>query len=810
MQRLTHREAPPANLLISGARLFDGGSGLEGVQLDVRVVEGAIAEIGPDLEADGAETIDAAGLTMTPGLIDPHVHLRTPGDEDEEDIASGTRAAAAGGFVAILAMPNTDPVVDSAAVLSGLIERAGEQAAVPTGFFAAISRGLEGRELVDMAELAARGAAGFSDDGRPVERAGMLRRALQYSRVTGLKLTLHEEDMTLTAGSQMHEGAVSAELGLHGYPGIGESVMVGRDLQIARYEHAPLHLCHISAAESVAEIRRAKELGVEVTAEVSPHHLCLTDELVRDLDPAVSKMNPPLRSAADRAALIEALADGTLDCIATDHAPHRTHEKEVPFEAAPNGVIGLETAFAAVYTELVAPGLVPLCDRDRTDVGRPGAGLRSARPGAAHRRPRRPRALGSVRELGGRAAVRLPLAQLRIRRAHAAGPLHDHDRSRHRRSPAGRGGTVTALLVLEDGTVLEGEAYGGTGTAVGELVFITSMTGYQEIVTDPSFAGQMITFTQPMIGNYGVESDASESDRPQARAVIVREGRNAAPAGRVGFSDWLAEHDVIGIQGLDTRMLTRRLRDGGTVRAAVCSDGTPVPELLALIGGEPEMAGQALAGEVSCRRAEQLPALAPERAHVAVLDYGVKGSIVRILRERGARVTVLPWDATAEQVLELRPDGVLLGNGPGDPAALPGCVSEVRELVGQVPVFGICLGHQLLGRALGLETFKLRFGHRGANHPVLDVDTGRVLVTAQNHGFAVRVPDGGGDLETDFGPARVTHVSLYDGTVEGLALRELPAWSMQFHPEASPGPHDAREALERFVGTLTEATVAQA
>jgi carbamoyl-phosphate synthase small subunit len=369
---------------------------------------------------------------------------------------------------------------------------------------------------------------------------------------------------------------------------------------------------------------------------------------------------------------------------------------------------------------------------------------------------------------------------------------------------------VTALLVLEDGTVLEGEAYGGTGTAVGELVFITSMTGYQEIVTDPSFAGQIITFTQPMIGNYGVEADASESNRPHTRAVIVREGRNAAPAGRVGFSDWLAGHGVIGIQGLDTRMLTRRLRDGGTVRAAVCSDGTSVPRLLALIGGEPEMAGQALAGEVSCVRAEQLPALAPERAHVAVLDYGVKGSIVRILREQGARVTVLPWNATAEQVLELRPDGVLLGNGPGDPAALPACVWEVRELVGQVPVFGICLGHQLLGRALGLETFKLRFGHRGANHPVLDVDTGRVLVTAQNHGFAVRVPDGGGDLETDFGPARVTHVSLYDGTVEGLALRELPAWSMQFHPEASPGPHDAREALERFVEALTEATVAQA
>jgi len=193
-----------------------------------------------------------------------------------------------------------------------------------------------------------------------------------------------------------------------------------------------------------------------------------------------------------------------------------------------------------------------------------------------------------------------------------------------------------------------------------------------------------------------------------------------------------------------------------------------------------------------------------------VLDYGVKQSIVRILRECGARVTVLPWDAEAAQVLDLHPDGVLLGNGPGDPAALPACVSEVRELVGRVPVFGICLGHQLLGRALGLETFKLRFGHRGANHPVLEVESGRVLVTAQNHGFAVRVPDGGGDLPTDFGPARVTHVSLYDGTVEGLSLHDLPVSSMQFHPEASPGPHDAREALERFVDGLAEVSLAQA
>jgi len=359
-KRLFQRDTDGANLLITGARLFDRPGGFEGPRLDVRIADGMIAEIGEDLPAAGMETIAADGLTMTPGLVDPHVHLRTPGDEDEEDIASGTRAAAAGGFVAILAMPNTRPIVDSATILDGLIELAERDAAVPTGFMAAISRGQEGRELTDMVELAEHGVAAFSDDGRPVERAGMLRRALQYSTLTGLKLALHEEDLTLTAGAQMHEGAVSAELGLAGWPSVAESLMVGRDLQIARYESAPLHLCHISAAESVAEIRRAKELGVDVSAEVSPHHLCLTDELVRDLDPAVSKMSPPLRSAADRAALIEALADGTLDCIATDHAPHRNEEKDAPFEEAPNGVIGLETAFAAVYTELVAPGLVPL------------------------------------------------------------------------------------------------------------------------------------------------------------------------------------------------------------------------------------------------------------------------------------------------------------------------------------------------------------------------------------------------------------------------------------------------------------------
>ena len=364
---------------------------------------------------------------------------------------------------------------------------------------------------------------------------------------------------------------------------------------------------------------------------------------------------------------------------------------------------------------------------------------------------------------------------------------------------------MSAFLVLEDGAVHRGRPYGAHGVAVGEVVFTTSMTGYQEVVTDPSFAGQLITFTQPMIGNYGVEADASESDVPAARAVIVREGRNATPNGREGFSDWLSERGIVGLQGVDTRAITRRLRDGGSVRGAVSTGTASIAEVLELVRSEPAMLGRALAAGVSRREPETAPALGPERAHVAVLDYGVKSSIVRILRESGARVTVFPWDCEAADVLAACPDGIVLGNGPGDPAALPRCVEVVRDLVGDVPLLGICLGHQLLGQAIGLQTFKLRFGHRGANHPVLELDTGRVLVTAQNHGFAVRPPDAGREFETRFGRARVTHTSLYDGTVEGLELTGLPVSSVQFHPEASPGPHDARDTLTGFVVRLAHA-----
>ena len=346
------------DLVVRGARVVDPIDGLDAV-CDVRVDRGVVAQIGAGLDANGHRVIEGEGLVLAPAFVDPHVHLRVPGGEDEETIASGTEAAAAGGYCAILAMPNTDPVVDSAAVLGSLIEDAQREAVIPVGFLAAITRGQEGAELTEMVELAEQGAVGFSDDGRPVVAPALMRRALQYHGIAGRRLALHCEEPTLSRGGQMHEGAVSAELGFTGYPSVAEGLMVERDLSLAAYEVQPLHLLHLSARESVEAVREAQASGVAASAEVTPHHLCLTDEAVRTLDSNM-KMNPPLRSTDDRAALIEGLRDGTIGSVATDHAPHARHEKEVPFEAAPFGVTGLETAFSALYTFLVEPGLVPL------------------------------------------------------------------------------------------------------------------------------------------------------------------------------------------------------------------------------------------------------------------------------------------------------------------------------------------------------------------------------------------------------------------------------------------------------------------
>jgi dihydroorotase len=353
------RSGESANLVLRGATAFDPVAGIDAPH-DVVIRDGRIAELAAPGAADATEVVEAEGLHAFPAFFDPHVHLRAPGQEHKEDIETGTRAAAAGGYCGVLAMANTEPPVSTAADVEALRERARAEASVPVGFLATVTREMRGEELTEMAELREAGAVGFTDDGLPIANARILRRALQYQRLCGGVIALHEEDPELSGDGVMHEGPVSAVLGLAGIPSVSESTMIARDAALAGYENGRIHVQHLSAAESVEAVRAAKEAGAQITCEASPHHLCLTDEEVRSLDASRFKMNPPLRSESDRQALIEGLRDGTIDCIATDHAPHATEEKEVPFEQAAMGVTGLETAFAAIHTDLVLPGVLDL------------------------------------------------------------------------------------------------------------------------------------------------------------------------------------------------------------------------------------------------------------------------------------------------------------------------------------------------------------------------------------------------------------------------------------------------------------------
>jgi carbamoyl-phosphate synthase small subunit len=397
-----------------------------------------------------------------------------------------------------------------------------------------------------------------------------------------------------------------------------------------------------------------------------------------------------------------------------------------------------------------------------------------------------------------------------------------------------------AYLLLEDGTRFDGESVGAPVTGTGEVVFNTSMSGYQEAVTDPSYAGQIIIFTYPLIGNYGVAASQMESDRIHARAVIMREGvdREDAAHAEGGWLTWLADCGIPALSGVDTRALVRHIRDKGAMRGGVfpaegagaagaraagagpagagaagagpASAGVSEGEALARVRAEPSMTGADLARAVTPSEPVILEGDGPR---VIAIDTGIKNSIVRNLRERGVHLELHPCTVTADELLARNPDAVFLANGPGDPAALDYVVDAVRGVVGKTPVWGICLGHQLLCRAVGLETYKLPFGHRGANHPVKDLETGRIEITSQNHGFAVLGPGGQRTIDTDepvrwqtdFGVAELQQLNLYDRTVEGLVLRDVPGSTVQYHPEAGPGPHDALHLFDRFLERLVAA-----
>jgi carbamoyl-phosphate synthase small subunit len=366
--------------------------------------------------------------------------------------------------------------------------------------------------------------------------------------------------------------------------------------------------------------------------------------------------------------------------------------------------------------------------------------------------------------------------------------------------------TAPGYVLLEDGTRFDGGLAGSGGEITGEVVFNTSMTGYQEAVTDPSYAGQIITFTYPLIGNYGVSGEAMESEQVQARGVIMREGKNSEDAASAegGWLDWLRDSGVAAITGIDTRALVRHIRDRGAMRGGIFPAELAEDEARKRVAAEPSMMGADFAREVTPSEPIEIAGDGP---HVVGIDTGIKHSILRQFRERNCRLTLLPCTASADEVLARDPDLVFLANGPGDPGALDYVVENVRGIVGRKPVVGICLGHQLLCRAVGLETFKLPFGHRGANHPVKELETGRIDITSQNHGFAVSGPSGEGKIsgdepvrwQTDFGETELSHLNLYDRTVEGLVLKDVPGCTVQYHPEAGPGPHDARYLFDRFL-----------
>jgi carbamoyl-phosphate synthase small subunit len=354
-------------------------------------------------------------------------------------------------------------------------------------------------------------------------------------------------------------------------------------------------------------------------------------------------------------------------------------------------------------------------------------------------------------------------------------------------------------VVLEDGTVFEGKTFTGDGEVAGEVVFTTSMVGYQETLTDPSYRGQILLFTYPLIGNYGVIPGDEESHKVQAAAVLVREYTpyHSNWASEQSLASLLEEAGVVGVEGIDTRALTRHLRDKGAMRGIVSTVERDPTLLREKANSHPSMVGLDLASTSSeLTEPTLLPAYGEERCRIAALDYGVKGSIYKELRSRGASVLAIPGSAGADEILDSEPDGLFLSNGPGDPAALQEAVDTLKPVLGEVPTFGICLGHQLLGLALGCETYKMSFGHHGANHPVRNVGSGRIEITSQNHGFAVREESLPNDVE-------MTHRNLYDGTVEGIENKDLRVWSVQYHPESSPGPRDSGYLFDDFVETVS-------
>jgi dihydroorotase len=800
---------------------------LGGDAVDLLLDNGTVAGIGTGLRAPDATEVDATGLVALPGLVDLHTHLREPGREDAETVATGTAAAARGGYTAVHAMANTDPVADTAGVVEQvwrLGRDAGHCEVRPVG---AVTVGLGGERLAElgaMADSAARVRV-FSDDGKCVWDAVLMRRALEYVKAFDGVIAQHAQEPRLTEGAQMNEGDLSGVLGLQGWPAVAEEAIIARDVLLSGHVGSRLHICHVSTAGSVELIRWAKSKGWAVTAEVTPHHLLLTDELATTYDP-IYKVNPPLRSAADVEAVRAGLADGTIDAVATDHAPHPMEDKECGGRRRPSGCSAWRRRCRSVQGRWSTPppGRAGVADRMSTRRRPIGRVIGQGRPvavgepahlvlydPAARTRCARPRARpcrATTPTPGGRCpAAWSPPSSPDARPCSTgafkgpapmrSGPGHD---------PAGRS---DAVRVLEDGRAFHGHAYGARGQTVARRCFATGIP-LPETLTDPSYRRQVVVMTAPHIGNTGMNDEDPESRRIWVAGYVVRD-----PAAVT--SSWRSRRDL-GAElpppgwsgsagstpGADPAPARAR-GDAGRHLLGVRRHRRPADAGAG--GAADEGPGAGVGGDDRAR--VRRPAPGRQRFTVAALDLGIKTMTPRLMSRRGIEVHVLPATSTFADVRATGADGLFFSNGPGDPAATTAEVELLQQaLSAGLPYFGICFGNQLFGSALGLGTFKLRYGHRGINSPVKDLRTGRVEVTAHNHGFAVRWPtdDLTVPVGTPFGTATVSHVCLNDDVVEGLELRSpegrLTGFSVQYHPESAAGPHDAEYLFDRFAGLL--------
>ena len=788
--------------LLQGAEVWrDGGF----VRADVLVDGDRIAAVGLGLPVEGCEVVPLGGMKILPGLVDVHVHLREPGFTAKETIATGTRAAAHGGYTTVCPMPNLSPAPDSPEHLAVELEAIRRDAAVRVVPYGCITRGQKGRgELVDFDALAP-DVVGFSDDGRGVQEEALMREAMRRVARTGRPVVAHCEVEALLDKGYIHDGGYCRAHGHRGISSESEWRQVERDIRLVAETGCRYHVCHVSTKESVELVRRAKAAGLPVSCETAPHYLVLCDEDLRE--EGRFKMNPPLRSRADREALVAGLQDGTIEVIATDHAPHTAAEKARGLAGSAMGVVGLECAFAVLNTALVGRGIISFARLVEAMAVAPrrifslgGGTIAAGEPAdltavdterAGTVDPDRFLSMGRSTPFAGM-AVRgeVMLTLVGGREAYRNGDLKRYHNTMNMKP-------YTKKIVLENGQEFYGYGFGADKEAICEIVFNTSMVGYQEIMSDPSYTDQMVVMTYPLIGNYGMTDEDYETKNPTIGGMIVREYNDSPSNFRYTktLSEVFEEHAIPGIEGVDTRMLTRIIRNEGSQRVMITSVETPREEALARMAATPWP--HDMVSRVSCRK-RWMSRVPNHKYDVVAVDCGIKYNIIRLLNRVGCNVTVVPYDATAEQILAFRPDGLVLSNGPGDPNDVQGVIELVRQLRGRLPIFGICMGHQLISLAYGAKTFKMKFGHRGANHPVKTLQTGKIEITSRNHSFAVDVASlEGTGLE-------LTHVNLLDGTAEGVACYKDGVFSMQYHPESASGPQDSAYLFDKFTKMMED------